>query len=90
MTEQKSLIESVATVYLLIGAGVASISMCSTAVYYGFGPGAIWNLGFVAAGIGLIIGGFFSLLRVVSWPYGVYVLISDPDGFFPWLFYIWY
>jgi hypothetical protein len=90
MTEQKSEMGCFATVYFGIGAGFATITMFSVAVYYGIGPGAIWNLGFVATVIGLLVGLSQSLIRVVSWPYGVYVLINNPDGFFPWLFYLWY
>ncbi len=81
---------NLAVMYLGIGVMTASLSMCSNVVFYAFGPGAIWNVGFVAAGLGIFIGTFMSFLRVVIWPYGIYVLINDPDGFFPWLFYLWY
>lgn len=78
-----------AEIYLLIGGVTASLSMCSNVIYYGFGPGAIWNIGFVAI-LGGAIGTFMAFIRVITWPYGIYVLISNPDGFFPWLFYLWY
>ncbi|MBL6934280.1 MAG: hypothetical protein ISR48_02600 [Alphaproteobacteria bacterium] len=90
MTEQKSLIGNIATAYFLIGAGIASISMCSAAVYYGFGPGAFWNLGFGTSIIGFALGVFFAFLRGAVWPYGIYVMIQDPSEFLPWLFYLWY
>ena len=90
MTKQKPLIRIVLGTYLFFGVSVAFVSMGSTAVYYGFGPGAIWNIGFFAWIVGGVLGMWFSFLRVVTWPYGLYVLINNPDGFFPWLFYLWY
>jgi len=76
--------------YGIIGAGVASVSMMSTLTYYGFGPGAFWNLDFGTSLIGVLIGIGNSFLRVITWPYGIYVLTQDPSSFFPWLFYHWY
>lgn len=90
MPQNKSLIEIATTAYLLIGAVVGSISIGSTAIFYSFGPGAVWNIGFFAWIIGGVMGLFGSFLRAVIWPYGLYVLINNPDGFFPWLFFHWY
>lgn len=79
-----------AEIYLVIGTVTASLSMCSNVIYYGFGPGAIWNIGFVTSIVSAVIGAFMAFIRVITWPYGIYVLISNPDGFFPWLFYLWH
>ena len=90
MPQNKSLIELVAMAYLLPGVVVGSISMCSTVIFYSFGPGAVWNVGFIAWIYGGVVGLFSSLLRVATWPYGFYILINNPDGFLPWLFFHWY
>ena len=91
VAENKS--ESFHTIWMLYGipgAVVASISMISNVVFYTIGPGAIWNIGFVESVLGVIIGMFGAFLRMLTWPYGLYVLFTDPGGFFPWLFYLWY
>lgn len=90
MTRIKSLIATAGIAYLYIGVVVGSISMISTAIFYGFGPGAFWNIGFISWLGGGVLGMWFSFLRVAIWPYGLYVLFNNPDGFFPWLFYLWY
>lgn len=76
--------------YGYIGAIFGSISMCSAAVFYAFGPGAIWNLGVVECFLGLFVATGLAFFRVAIWPYGVYVLITNPDAFLRWLFYLWY
>ena len=94
MTEEKSstgnLFGLIAGIYFGIGGIVASISLGSTAIFYTFGPGAIWNIGFIAWWVGGFLGVVGSFFRLVTWPYGIYVLVQDPAGFFPWLFYLWY
>ena len=82
--------QKIAAAYLTAGMITSAISAVSTSIFYAFGPGAIWHIGFVAWMIGGVSGLFFSVLRVATWPYGIYVLITNPDGFFPWLFYHWY
>ena len=84
------MLQKIAAAYLTAGGITGSISLGSTAIFYGFGPGAVWNIGFFAWIIGGVAGVFFSILRVATWPYGLYVLITNPDGFFPWLFFHWY
>ena len=77
------------TIYLGVGGIVSFISLGSSVFFYGFGPGAIWEIGFVASIIGMLVAWFFAFLRLVTWPYGLYILVTNPDGFFPWLFYLW-
>ncbi len=86
----KSFITKVLTVYFIIGSVVAGVSGTSAAIYYGFGPGAFWEVGLIASTVGLVIGELSALFRILAWPFGLYVLISNPSGFFPWLFYLWY
>jgi hypothetical protein len=90
MADQKSSIEMVGATYLALGGITASLSMLSTSIYFALGPGAFWNIGFVPWILGWVFGIFGSILRMVTWPYGLYVLINNPDAFFPWLFYHWY
>ncbi len=76
--------------YFFTGVVVASVSLCSTLIYYCFGPGAFWNLDFGTSLLGILTGGFYAFLRVITWPWGIYVLIENPSDFFPWMFYHWY
>ena len=85
-----SLIQIIGSAYLIIGGIVMSLSMGSMAIYFGFGPGAFWNIGFLPWIFGGVSGIFFAFLRFVTWPYGLYLLIDNPDNFIPWLFYHWY
>jgi hypothetical protein len=86
----KSFITKVLRVYFGVGSVVASISAASAVVYCGFGPGAFWEIGFIASMLGFVVGVFMAMTRVVLWPFGLYVLVTNPSGFFPWLFYLWY
>ena len=78
------------TWYLGIGLFFGCISFTSNILFYSFGPGAIWNIGIFAGSVGFVIGAFSSALRVILWPYGIYLVINDQAGFFEWLFYQWY
>ena len=77
-------------IYLMVGTPVAGISLLSNIIFYTIGPGAMWHLGFIESSMGLFIGLFSSFLRVVTWPYGAYVLFNNSDGFLPWLLFPWY
>ena len=76
--------------YLSIGFIFGLISFISNIVYYSWGPGAIWNIGFIAGSVGFAIGALFSILRVILWPFGIYLVVTGQAGFFEWLFYQWY
>jgi hypothetical protein len=76
--------------YGAVGATMTSVSILSCGAYYSWGPGAFWNIGFFPWLFGGVIGLFSAMLRMLTWPYGLYILITNPDGFFPWLFYLWY
>jgi hypothetical protein len=80
----------VLSVYGLIGSFTMVISGLSLSAYYSFGPGAIWEIGFFASSIGLFVAVFFSVLRILTWPFGLYILFTNPSGFLSWLFYLWY
>jgi hypothetical protein len=88
--DSKSKHNPLLAIYVAVGGCVATVSFLSNFLFYFMGPGAIWNKGFLETSVGLILGVFFSLLRVVTWPYGAYVLFNNPDGFLPWLLFPWY
>ena len=90
MNKKNPVLERIWKIYIGIGSFPAVISTFSCLIYYGFGPGAVWNIGFTASAFGLFFSLLYSMLRVVTWPFGVFVLIVNPGLFFPWLFYLWY
>jgi len=58
MGKDNSIIQAIWMTYGFIGVLVASISLCSMFAYYGFGPGAFWNIGFFPC----MISAFFGFL----------------------------
>ena len=90
MTKDKSPASNFFMIYFVIGVVISSITFASSWAFYTFGPRAIWNIGYFDAFAGLISSLFMSVPRIVLWPYGLYILVTDPSGFLPWLFYVWY
>ena len=76
--------------YIVVGGITSMVSLGSVAIFYILGPGAIWEIGFLSSTFGFAAGLFFAALRAITWPMGLYILISNPAGFSPWLFYLWY
>lgn len=77
-------------IYLIIGSLVACISFFSAVAYYGFGPGAIWEIGILPSLLGAGSAVFYALLRIAVWPYGIYQVATGEATFFGWLFYLWH
>lgn len=83
------LIQGIAIAYFGIGGLVAALSVGSAAVFYSFGPGAIWSIGFLSWITGAILSFLFAMLRFITWPFGVYSTFATDQSFWAWLFYLW-
>lgn len=82
-SRMKALLQNLVAIYLAIGGIVAALSFASALLFYTWGPG---SPGMVAFTIGMTS----AALRIISWPVGVYLVVTTDLGFFEWLFYLWY
>ena len=85
-----NLLQAIVAIYLGIGAVLFFVSFISAMIFYSFGPGAFWNIGFISSFVSFWVALWFGFTRVFLWPLGVYAMVTTDLGFFQWLFYIWY
>lgn len=76
--------------YIIIGGIFASATVTSGMLFYGFGPGAFWNIGFMYSILGTAAAIFFSLARIFVWPLGILQIASTELTFWKWINYVWY
>jgi hypothetical protein len=76
--------------YLYVGVVFFFLSEVSASIYYLVGPGAIWNIGLIESLSGWFFASFYSVARILIWPYGLYLVITTDMTFLQWLFYVWH